>query len=118
MAIGNFRHVDPPKTINLPGLPVNVVPISKSTTAATCCLPHDSIISIKRQQVVVLPNFAMTDYASQGKTRKYNVVDLGLCYTHHSYYTCLSRSASASGTVIVQGFDSKKITGGLSGFMR
>ena len=45
-------------------------------------------------------------------------IDLGLCYTHQSYYTCLSQSASADGTVIVQGFDSKKITGGLSGFMR
>ncbi|KIM38575.1 hypothetical protein M413DRAFT_75826, partial [Hebeloma cylindrosporum] len=99
-------------------LPENVVPISKSTTSVTCRLPDDSIISIKRQQVVVLPNFAMTDYAAQGKTRRYNVVDLGFCYTHQSYYTCLSQSAGAAGTVIVQGFDSKKITGGLSGFMR
>jgi len=56
--------INPPKNINLEGLPKNVVPISKSTTAVTCRLPDDSIISIKRQQVVVLPNFSMTDYTA------------------------------------------------------
>jgi hypothetical protein len=57
----------------------------------------------------------MTDYSSQGKTRPHNPVDLNNCRTHQSYYTALSRSASASGTVILQGFDAKKITGGASG---
>ena len=99
------KLIGPPKNINLAGLPKNVVPISRFTTAITCCLPDDSI---KREQVVVLPNFAMTDYASQGNTRKYNVVDLDLCYTYHSYYTCLSHSTSAAGTVIVQGLIPKK----------
>ncbi|KAF8870506.1 hypothetical protein BD779DRAFT_1455303, partial [Infundibulicybe gibba] len=60
----------------------------------------------------------MTDYASQGKTRAYNVVDLNNCYLHQSYYTALSRSASAAGTIILQGFDAKKITGGASGALR
>ncbi|KAF8873716.1 hypothetical protein BD779DRAFT_1451455, partial [Infundibulicybe gibba] len=60
----------------------------------------------------------MTDYASQGKTRVFNVVDLNNCYTHQSYYTALSRSASAAGTIILQGFDTRKITGGASGALR
>ncbi|KAH7909264.1 hypothetical protein BJ138DRAFT_1011149, partial [Hygrophoropsis aurantiaca] len=37
---------------------------------------------------------------------------------HQSYYTCLSRSASAEGTVIMQAFDRRKITGGASGWLR
>jgi hypothetical protein len=35
-----------------------------------------------------------------------------------SYYTALSRSASAAGTIIVQGFDPSKITRGCSGYLR
>jgi len=60
----------------------------------------------------------MTDYASQGRTRPDNVVDLNSCRTHQSYYTCLSRSATADGTIIVQSFDPKLITGGASGYLR
>jgi hypothetical protein len=61
--------------------------------------------SISREQVEVFPNFAMTDYASQGKTRPINIVDLNNCSGHQSYYTCWSRSASAADTIILQGFD-------------
>ena len=60
----------------------------------------------------------MTDFASQGKTRKYNVADLYNLSSHQAYYTALSRSASATGTLIVQGFDARKITGGCSGALR
>ena len=66
----------------------------------------------------MLPNFAMTDYASQGKTRPDNVVDLTNCTSHQSYYTALSRSASAAGTIIVQSFSPGPITGGASGWLR
>ncbi|KAF8219038.1 hypothetical protein L208DRAFT_1213233, partial [Tricholoma matsutake] len=75
-------------------------------------------INISRSQVEVLPNFAMTDYTSQGKTRPFNVVDLSSARSHQSYYTALSRSASAAGTVILQGFDTYKITGGASGVLQ
>ena len=71
-----------------------------------------------RQQVNVLPNFAMTDYASQGKTWPYNVVNLSHCKNFQSIYTCLSRSSSTAGTIILQGFNSSKITRGLSGHLR
>jgi len=114
-----FVQLDkPPKDIKIDGLPLNVVPIPKSSTTVTCLLPNDKKIVVHRQQVVVLPNFSMTDYASQGKTRPVNPVDLSHCTRFQSFYTCLSRSASASGTVIVQGFDPKSITKGISGFLR
>jgi hypothetical protein len=35
-----------------------------------------------------------------------------------SYYTALSRSSSAAGTIIIQGFDASKITRGCSGYLR
>ncbi|KAF8575413.1 hypothetical protein K439DRAFT_1243445, partial [Ramaria rubella] len=60
----------------------------------------------------------MTDYGCQGRTRPNNVVDLGGCLTHQSYYTSLSRSASASGTVILQNFEPNKIMGRASGWLR
>jgi len=112
------KLINLPKTVKLPGLPDNVVPITRHTTATMCYLPNDDQISISRDQVLVLLNFAMTDYSSQGRTRPDNVVDLNSCHTHQSYYTCLSRSATAAGTIIVQGFDPKVITGGASGYLR
>jgi hypothetical protein len=60
----------------------------------------------------------MTDYASQGKTRPDNIVDLTHCKSHQSYYTALSRSASAAGTVILQSFSPSPIIGGASGWLR
>jgi Helitron helicase-like domain at N-terminus/PIF1-like helicase len=109
---------NPPQTINIPGLPENVVPIVKSTKTVTCVFPSDLKESVERQQVWVLPNFAMTAHASQGKTRPYSVVHLNSCRTHMAYYTALSRSASAAGTIIIQGFDSNVITKGCSGYLR
>ncbi|KAF8962225.1 hypothetical protein BDZ97DRAFT_1611458, partial [Flammula alnicola] len=63
-------------------------------------------------------NFAMTDYASQGKTREYNVVHPTRCKDHMSYYTCLSRSSSAEGTILLKEPDADRITKGISGFLR
>ena len=60
----------------------------------------------------------MTDYASQGKTRQYNPVDLQHSKSHQSYYTCLSRCASARGTLIMQSVQPNVITGGCSGWLR
>ena len=63
----------------------------------------------------VLSNFTMTDFALQGKGHKYNPVDLNNSRSHQAYYTALLHSASAAGTLILQGFNCKKITGGASG---
>ena len=38
--------------------------------------------------------------------------------SHQGYYTALSRSDTASGTLIFQGFDARKITSGCSGALR
>jgi hypothetical protein len=95
-----------------------VVSLTKLTSSVMCVTPSDTAIKINHSQVHVLPNFAMTDYASQGKTRAINVVDLNSCRSHMAYYTALSRSATSDGTVIIQGFDDCKITCGASGYLR
>jgi Helitron helicase-like domain at N-terminus/PIF1-like helicase len=112
------KLVNPPQDVQFDGLPPNVVPLTRSTVSVRCSLPNDTSMTISRSQIEVLPNFAMTDYSSQGKTRPQNPVDLNNCRSHQSYYTALSRSASAAGTCIVQGFDSRMITGGASGALR
>ncbi|KAK0488096.1 hypothetical protein EDD18DRAFT_1081991, partial [Armillaria luteobubalina] len=63
----------------------------------------------------------MTDYASQGKTRAYNVVDIAKCRSHQALYTCLSRSATAAGTLILQKWTediSAKVQGHASSALR
>ena len=112
------KLVNPPQTVQLDNLPENVVPLTRTSTNTQCLLPNDATVNISRSQVEVLPNFAITDYTSQGKTRINNPVDLSSARSHQSYYTALSRSASAAGTVILQGFDTYKITGGASGALR
>ena len=109
---------NPPQDVSIPGLPMNVVPIGMATKTIDCIFPNDLKESIERQQAWILPNFAMTDYAAQGKTRTHNVVHLNSCRSHMSYYTALSRSSSAAGTIIIQGFDPSKITRGCSGYLR
>ncbi|KAJ7740537.1 hypothetical protein B0H16DRAFT_1324298 [Mycena metata] len=112
------RLVNPPRAVQIPDLPVNVVPIARTSLHITALLRDDSLLSLNREQVVVLPNFSMTDYASQGKSRNPNVVHLNNCKDHKAYYVALSRGNEAAHTVIVQGFDEKRITSGMSGFLR
>ena len=108
----------PPKSVQIDGLSENVVPLTRSSVSMTCYFPDGQKLSISRSQVEVLPNFAMTDFASQGKTRPKNPVDLNNCRSHQAYYTALSRSSTAESTIILQGFDLKKITGRASGALR
>ncbi|KAJ7112238.1 hypothetical protein C8R44DRAFT_833169 [Mycena epipterygia] len=106
-----LKLVNPPKDTFVPGLPKNVIPMTKSVVNVSCTLANDMI--------QVLPNFGMTDYAAQGKTRLWNVVDLMKCRTHMSYYTALSRGSTSNGTVIVKEPDDwSLITKGLSGHLR
>jgi hypothetical protein len=107
--------IDPPITVMLEGLPQNVVPLTKTSVSTACQLPDDTTIMVSRTQIEALPNFVMTDYASQGKTRLYNVVDLTYSRSHQGYYTALSRSSSAAGTLILLSFHPSKITGGALG---
>src|ERR1700679_1574606 len=108
----------PPKPIQLPQLPPNVIPMTGTSNKIKCTLPNDYEMTITRQQINVLPNFSMTDYASQGKSRSFNPVNLSHCKNFHSIYTCLSRSSSAAGTLIIRGFNPAKITKGLPGYLR
>ena len=108
------KLIAPTHDVTLPGLPVNVVLITAMSDCIVCMLPNDKTRTILREQVHVLPNFAMTDYGSQGRTRRFNVVDLKYCRSHQSVYTCLSRGSSLKDTVIMQDFDENKIMGGMS----
>ncbi|KAF5365901.1 hypothetical protein D9615_010738 [Tricholomella constricta] len=112
------RLKDPPKKVQLPALPENVVPLTKTTVGTVCVLPDDSSLNVSRTQVEVLPNFSMTEYASQGKTREWNVVHISNCASHHAMYTSLSRGICAKGTITLQGFSQNIITGGASGALR
>ncbi|KXN83944.1 hypothetical protein AN958_00787 [Leucoagaricus sp. SymC.cos] len=112
------RLQNPPMPVMIDGLPQNVVPLTRTSVTTCCSLPDDSSITISRSQVEVLPNFAMTEYASQGKTRENNVVDLTYSRSHQGYYTALSRGVSTAGTLILSGIHPSKITGGASGALR
>ncbi|KAI5885483.1 uncharacterized protein SCHCODRAFT_02475478, partial [Schizophyllum commune H4-8] len=116
------KLIDPPTNVNLPGLPENVVPIVKTSATIKCDLPYQvnghSNYTIIRSQVEVLPNFAMTDYASQGKSRHTNVVDLEYCKDHHGIYVALSRGRTSDGTLIVRKGDLRKLKKKCSGALR
>ena len=109
---------NPPSDVQMDGLPKNVVPVYATTNNLLATLPNDERYYISRTQVEVLVNFAMTDFASQGKTRLFNIAHLNYLSNHQAYYTALSRSATASGTMILQSFDPRIITGGCSGALR
>ncbi|KAJ7109034.1 hypothetical protein C8R43DRAFT_1161765, partial [Mycena crocata] len=112
------RLVKPPRDIQIEGLPLNVVPLMRTPTHITCLLSDDTLLSVVREQVVLLLNFGMTDYTSQGKNRLVNPVELAKCNDARSYYVALSRGRTAEGTIIVQGFTPSKITRGISGYLR
>ncbi|EIW54149.1 uncharacterized protein TRAVEDRAFT_132365, partial [Trametes versicolor FP-101664 SS1] len=106
---------NPPQPVQLSGLPPNVIPLARFKQRIECKLPFGDrpTAYIQREQVMILPNFAMTDFASQGRTRAFNPVHLSHCRTAQSLYTCLSRSSSLAGLVILEGFNARKLTGGL-----
>ena len=109
---------NPPTPVKLDGLPLNVVPICRKKENIQAILPDDTALGIIREQVPILPNFAMTDYASQGRTRAINIVDLEQCKSHQSVYTCLSRASTLKGTIIFRMCPQAKVTGGLSGYLQ
>ncbi|KAE9386532.1 hypothetical protein BT96DRAFT_1084033 [Gymnopus androsaceus JB14] len=109
---------NPPTSVHIKGLPCNVVPLIRHKTKAQVQLPDDTMLWITRNQVDVLPGFSMTAHASQGQSLSPNAMDLNTLSDHHAIYTALSRSWSADKTVILQGFDSSKLTRGASGQLR
>ena len=103
---------NPPTPVKLDGLPLNVVPICRAKQSLYVEFPNKRLLGVNRDQIPLLPNFAMTDYASQGRTRPINIVDLEHCDTHQSVYTCLSRASTLKGTVIFRMCRHTLITGG------
>ncbi|KAI5886715.1 uncharacterized protein SCHCODRAFT_01177116 [Schizophyllum commune H4-8] len=112
------KLVNPPKTVKLDDLEENVVPLSRIPVTVKCHLPNDQVITIERKQIPVLLNFSMTDYASQGKTRSVNVVNLANSRSHQACYTALSRGTSAAATAIVSSFNDVLITKGMNDQLR
>ncbi|KAF6744179.1 hypothetical protein DFP72DRAFT_826254 [Ephemerocybe angulata] len=110
--------IDPPHAVNLPHLPKNVVPLTRNAETVEAQLPNDEYVNVSRSQIPILPNFAMTDYSSQGKTREFNVVDLAECRNFQAMYTCLSRGTSLKGTLIVHDFKNEHLRGELDGALR
>ncbi len=108
----------PPSDIQLVGLPPNVVPLERKTNTINCKMPDDTVISLSRSQVDIAPNFAMTDYSLQGKTRPFNPVHLDYCKSHQACYTALSRTATAKGTILLQPISPSKVQGGIHGSLR
>ena len=54
--------------VKLDGLPENVVPIAKMSQTIECTMKSDLIRKVECEQCCILPDFSMTDYASQVKT--------------------------------------------------
>ena len=103
---------NPPRKIQIPGLPENIIPLTSADNDIYCKLPNGSIVHITRKQVQVLPNFAMTDFGSQGRTRLRNPVDLRQCYSHQLIYTALSRCPTLDGVLILHDFEECRVMGG------
>ncbi|KAF6747328.1 hypothetical protein DFP72DRAFT_821903, partial [Ephemerocybe angulata] len=110
--------VNPPHAVNLPHLPKNVVPLTRNSESVEAQLSNDEYVRLSRSQIPVLPNFSMTDYSSQGKTREFNVVDLKECRSFQAVYTCLSRGTSLAGTLIIRDFEDDLLRGELDGALR
>jgi hypothetical protein len=112
------KLVNPPEDVQLPDLPLNVVPMVRVSTHLTALLRDDSLLALAREQVMILIYFGLTDYGSQGISRNPNVVHLNDSRDHRSCYVALSRGYKAAETVIVQAWPTKKVTSGMSGFLR
>ncbi|KAJ7584591.1 hypothetical protein C8J56DRAFT_789487 [Mycena floridula] len=96
------KLTQPAKNITLEGLPLNVVPITRSTMTISVTFPNGNVQRISHSQVHVILNFSMTDYNSQGRTRDHNVVNLSSSKNNQAMYVALSCSSSSQGTVIMQ----------------
>ncbi|KIY61017.1 hypothetical protein CYLTODRAFT_326086, partial [Cylindrobasidium torrendii FP15055 ss-10] len=117
-----FVHIlNPSCNVNIPGLPTNVVPVPTPSagTSISVNLPDGSVVNVNRKECYICPNFAMTAHCSQGMSREINPVYVDQSPTHNGIYTALSRSTSATGTLILKDFNMEdKLTGGVSGDLR
>ena len=66
----------PPHMVKIDELLENILPIAKMSQTIECTMKSDLTRKVEHEQCCVLPNFSMTDNASQGRTQPYNPVDL------------------------------------------
>jgi hypothetical protein len=78
---------------------------------STLFLKRPPLLSNSETVCHLFHSFQQTDFASHGTTRYDNVIDPHNCRTHQSLYTCLSQGSMSEGTILIQGFNSKKMTG-------
>ncbi|PPR07084.1 hypothetical protein CVT24_010921 [Panaeolus cyanescens] len=109
---------NPPKQIQIPGLPPNVVPLGRQTQNIQARLTTDHILSISRSQIPVLPYFSITDFGAQGKGLFRYRADMYRCRNHQAMYVALSRTTSADGVLILRSYSKEKLCGGLDGSLR
>ena len=95
------KLINPVTPVNIGSLPSNVVPIIRRSLRINCEHVDGTKRTVNRQQIPINLNFAMTCHASQGKTRKINVVSLREMTKHTHVYTALSRGTSAENTVVL-----------------
>ncbi|KAJ7840443.1 hypothetical protein B0H13DRAFT_1649692, partial [Mycena leptocephala] len=112
------RLTNPPRDIQIPDLPLNVVPLARTSNHVTCLLRDDSLLSITREQVMVLPNFAMTDYASQDKGRNENVVHLNNSKNTTIIMLHFQEGTQLTVPALSRVLTPEKITSGISGHLR
>lgn len=111
-----IRLTSPARSVNIEGLQENVIPLTRHSSRVKMLVSKPcSFLRWDREQIPILLNFVMTDFGAQGKTRPYNPCHLSNCRNHQSIYTCLSRSSSLDGTMILGTPDWTKVTGGCSG---
>ena len=114
-----FVWLDSPlKNIQLKDLPLNVVPLTSKPIQTKVQFPDGKTVSISRTQVQAVLNFGMTDYNSQGRTLKHNIVNPTNLRDHRSIYTALSRGVSAQGTVLLDKIPKQKVQGQINGELR
>ncbi|KAK0216366.1 hypothetical protein IW262DRAFT_1449774 [Armillaria fumosa] len=58
-----IRLINPPSSVQLDGLPCNVIPVVCTSKTIVCTLPDDSTVKVSCMQVEITTNFAMTDFA-------------------------------------------------------
>jgi hypothetical protein len=97
------------RTAKLTGLAKGVVPILPRRASFQLPLPGGSKLTIRREQIPLIPAYAFTDYRAQGQTLPYVIVDIarppGGGLTQFNAYVALSRSRSRSRIMLLQDFD-------------
>lgn len=100
---------NPVRPIQISGLPLNVVPVFRRTERFSLELENGQTRSFHRSQVPIVLNFAMTDYASQGRSRPENPIYLTPGRPFQSIYTSLSRTTTAAGTILLRPLDESRM---------